>query len=172
MFFIATCISLRCCGSAFIKKRTLSLNHLGTRTGMASLNIHLKLNLCWLGMKIHSHTTCLPIDRRDEKVGRWKPMLLEWEVTSTQTTSGHCLNKQNTGFTIQATPMKSVSLLSRFLSLSLLDYLLSKEWNIWFLINILTFNIIRKSFGCGDRNGIWGIQRMWSLKVFFGRNIC
>ncbi len=116
MFFIATCISLRCCGSAFTKKRTLSLNHLGTRTGMASLNIHLKLNLCWLGMKIHSHTTCLPIDRRDEKVGRWKPMLLEWEVTSTQTTSGHCLNKQNTGFTIQATPMKSVSLLSRFLS--------------------------------------------------------
>ena len=83
---------------------------------MASLNTHLKLNLCWLGMTIHNHTTCLPIDRRDEKVRRWKPLLVEWEVTSTQTTLGHSLIKRNAGFTIQATPMKSVSSLTRFLS--------------------------------------------------------
>ena len=117
MFFIAACISLHCCGSAsFTKNRTRSLSHLGTSVGVASLNTHLRLNLCWFVMKIHNHTTCWPIDRRDKKVRRWKPLLLKWEVTSTQTTLGHSLNKQNMGFPIQATPMKSVSSLSRFLS--------------------------------------------------------
>jgi len=34
----------------------------------------------------------------------------EWEVTSTQTTSGQSLNRRNAGFTIQATAMNIVSL--------------------------------------------------------------
>ena len=118
-------ISLRCWGSAsFMKNTTRSLSHLGTRVGIASWNTHLKLNLCWFGMKIHNHTICLPIDRRDENVRRWKPLLLEWDVTSTQTTSGHNLNRRNAGLTIQATPMNSES--------SLMSCLSRLSWMIWF----------------------------------------
>ncbi len=108
--FIADSISLRCWGSpSFIKNNTRSLSHFQTSFGNASLNTHLKLNLCWLGMNTHIHTICLPIERREEKVRRWNPLLFEWEVTSTQTTSGHNLNNQNAGFTIQATTMNSAS---------------------------------------------------------------
>ncbi len=65
-------------------------------------------------MNIHIHTICLPIERHEEKVRRRNPLLLEWEVTSTQTTSGHNLNNQNAGFTIQATTMNSASSFCRF----------------------------------------------------------
>ncbi len=110
-------ISLHCWGSpSFIKNNTRSLSHFGTSLGNASLNTHLKLNLCWLGMNIHIHTICVPIERREEKVRRWYPLLFEWEVTSTQITSGHTLNNQNAGFTIQANAMNSASSFCRYRS--------------------------------------------------------
>ena len=115
--FIADRISLRCCGlPSFMKNNTCSISLFGTSLGNASLNTHLKLNLCWLGMNIHIHTICLPIERRDEKVRRWNPLLLEWEVTSIRTTSGHNLNNQNACFTIQAAAMNSASSFCRFCS--------------------------------------------------------
>jgi hypothetical protein len=40
-------------------------------------------------------------------------LLLEWDVTLTQTTSGQSLNSQNAGLTVQATAMKSASNLVR-----------------------------------------------------------
>jgi hypothetical protein len=43
-------------------------------------------------------------------------LLLEWEVTSIQTTSGHNLNNRNAGFTIQATAINSASSFCRFCS--------------------------------------------------------
>ncbi len=108
--FIDNSSSLHCWGSpSFIKNNTRSLSYFRTSFGNASLNTHLKLNLCWLGMNIYIHTICLQIERREEKVRRWNPLLLEWEVTLTQTTSGHNLNSQNAGFTIQATTMNSAS---------------------------------------------------------------
>ncbi len=67
-------------------------------------------------MDIHIHTICLPIERRKEKERRWNPLLFEWEVTSTQTTSGHNLNIQNAGFTIQATAMSSAFSFCRYRS--------------------------------------------------------
>ncbi len=115
--FIADRISLRCCGLPyFMKNTTRSISHFWANLGNASLNTHLKLNLCWLGMNIYIHTICLPIKRRDEKVRRWNPLLLEWEVTLIQTTSGHNLNNQNAGLTIQATAKNSASSFCRFRS--------------------------------------------------------
>ena len=110
IFLIADWISLLCCGSAsFIKNKKRFLRHSGIRLGIASLKTHQKLNLCWFGIKIHNQTICLPIDSRDENVRRQNPLLLEWDVTSTQITSGHNLNNLKAGFTIQATAMNSAS---------------------------------------------------------------
>jgi hypothetical protein len=67
-------------------------------------------------MNIHIHTICLPIERREETERRWNPLLFEWEVTSSQTTSGHNWNNQNAGFTIQATNMNSASSFCRYRS--------------------------------------------------------
>ncbi len=100
----------------FIKNFTRSRNHCGTRVGIACWNSHLKLNLCWFGIKTHIHTICFPIDKRDEIVSRWNPLLFKCDVTSTQTTSGHSLNSLNAGLQVHATAMKRASVLVKLRS--------------------------------------------------------
>ena len=128
MFVIADWFSFHCCGStSFMMNMTQSLSHLGTRLGIASLKTQQQLNLCWLRMKIQNHTTCLPMDICEENVSRWKPLLLEWDVTSSQTTSGHSLNNWNAGFSIQATSIK-VHLCSVISYHDILQWFAQKGW--------------------------------------------
>ncbi len=63
---------------------------------------HLNENYFWLGIHIHKNTPCFPTDLQHENVIRLKPLLFEWEVTSTQITSGHNMNNRSAGKIVQA----------------------------------------------------------------------
>ncbi len=70
---------------------------------------HLNENIIWLGIHIHKNTTCFPTNVQYENVSRSKPLLLEWEVTSTHITSGHNMNNQRADSVVQAMAINKIS---------------------------------------------------------------
>ncbi len=85
-------------------------------------------NHCWLGIHIHINTHSLATEVQQEKVRRSNSLLLEWDVTSTQNTSGHSMNNLSAGNTVHAIAINRISCLKRLHSLhSTFDKALSLE---------------------------------------------
>ncbi len=69
----------------------------GIKSGSACGITHLKQKYFWFGIQINKMTHCFPTEVWHEKVRRLNPLLFEWDVTSSQNTSGHSINNPNAG---------------------------------------------------------------------------
>ncbi len=102
-FFNAFRISLHCCAPpSFIMNCSRFLILRGINKTSANEKTHWNENLFWFGIHIHKNTTSFPTEVWHEKVSRSKPLLLEWELTSTQITSGYNINNCSAGKMTQA----------------------------------------------------------------------
>lgn len=78
----------------------------GIRIGIVCWKPQQKLILCWLGVHIQRNPICFTTCFLHEKVSQVNPFLLEWEVTSNHTTSGHNLKSQRAGIVVHPMLMK------------------------------------------------------------------
>ncbi len=101
-------ISFRCWESpSFIINCARCLTERGISLGIACSNTQQKLNCCSFGIHIHKKTTCFLTEVQHENVKRLNPLLLEWEVTSHQITSGHNINSLKAGARVHAMAMNN-----------------------------------------------------------------
>ncbi len=60
---------------------------------------------------------CFPTEVENEKINRQNPLLFEWDVTSTQITSGHGIKNLNASNKVHAIEMNNMSVAGMLCSL-------------------------------------------------------